>query len=64
MGRSLDYLETRTDIDTRRLAYYGLSAGAAIAPVLLGVDQRCWTGSTGTWARFRVLEGGARASSV
>ena len=40
LGRSIDYLETRKDIDSRRLAYYGLSLGAVWGPVLTAVEQR------------------------
>jgi predicted esterase/predicted Ser/Thr protein kinase len=39
-SRSLDYLETRPDIDRDRLAYYGASAGANIAPLVLATDKR------------------------
>ncbi len=49
LGRSLDYLETRSDIDRTKLAYYGLSAGAVLGPVLTAVDSRF---------RAAVLEGG------
>ena len=28
LGRSIDYLETRPDIDTHKLAYFGISSGA------------------------------------
>ena len=28
LGRSIDYLETRPDIDTRKLGFYGISSGA------------------------------------
>ena len=28
LGRAIDYLETRSDIDRTRLAFYGVSAGA------------------------------------
>jgi formylglycine-generating enzyme required for sulfatase activity/tRNA A-37 threonylcarbamoyl transferase component Bud32/dienelactone hydrolase len=38
--RSIDYLETRTDIDTHRLAYFGSSYGAAMAPHLVAVEPR------------------------
>jgi formylglycine-generating enzyme required for sulfatase activity/dienelactone hydrolase len=44
LGRSLDYLETRPDVDAGKLAFYGASAGAAIAPILLGVDHRFHAG--------------------
>lgn len=40
LGRSVDYLETRNDIDHARIAFYGFSWGAEIAPVLLAVDGR------------------------
>ena len=38
--RSVDYLETRADIDTSRLAYYGFSWGARLGGVVLAVDSR------------------------
>jgi dienelactone hydrolase len=40
LGRSIDYLETRKDIDASRLAFYGFSLGAAYAPVLTAVEKR------------------------
>jgi dienelactone hydrolase len=40
LGRSIDYLETRKDIDSHRLAYYGLSLGAVWGPVLTAVEPR------------------------
>jgi serine/threonine protein kinase/formylglycine-generating enzyme required for sulfatase activity/dienelactone hydrolase len=40
LGRSVDYLETRNDIDHARIAYYGFSWGATVGPVLLAVDGR------------------------
>jgi len=40
LGRSLDYLETRPDIDRSRLAYYGLSLGASEGIVLLAIEER------------------------
>jgi len=39
-GRTIDYLQTREDIDTNRLAYMGLSSGARRGPVFTAVDQR------------------------
>ncbi|HKS94712.1 MAG TPA: protein kinase [Terriglobia bacterium] len=38
--RSVDYLETRSDVDHARLGYYGLSWGATVAPRLLALDKR------------------------
>ncbi len=40
LGRTLDYLETRKDIDSTKFAYLGQSGGAALAPILLAVDGR------------------------
>jgi len=40
LGRSIDYLETRKDIDCGNLAYYGYSWGADVAPVMLTVESR------------------------
>ena len=42
--RTLDYLETRSDIDKNRLAYFGLSWGARLAPFSLALDSRLKTG--------------------
>jgi dienelactone hydrolase len=39
-SRSVDYLETRRDIDRERLAFYGLSLGAVEGLVLTAVDGR------------------------
>jgi pimeloyl-ACP methyl ester carboxylesterase len=40
MMRSIDYLETREDIDGEKLAVAGLSLGAAVAPLLTALDER------------------------
>ncbi|MEE9294687.1 MAG: protein kinase, partial [Phycisphaerae bacterium] len=40
LGRALDYLETRADIDARKLAYYGLSMGAGVGPIMTAVEPR------------------------
>ncbi len=40
LGRSIDYLETRADISTTPLGYFGISWGSAVAPIMLGVDDR------------------------
>jgi dipeptidyl aminopeptidase/acylaminoacyl peptidase len=40
LGRSLDYLETRPDIDSTRLGYYGFSSGGAVAAVALVAEAR------------------------
>src|SRR5512143_1040899 len=40
VGRSLDYLETRKDVDASKAAYLGLSWGGAVAPIILAVEGR------------------------
>jgi len=40
LRRSIDYLETRPDIDSRRLAFYAMSYGSTLAPVILAVEER------------------------
>ncbi len=42
--RTIDYLETRPDIDHSRIALYGLSLGAQLAPVYLATEPRLRTG--------------------
>ncbi|HRZ46470.1 MAG TPA: protein kinase [Candidatus Paceibacterota bacterium] len=44
LGRCIDFLETRRDIDSQRIAYYGVSHGAILGPVMLAVEQRIKTG--------------------
>lgn len=43
LGRSLDYLKARPDIDATRLAYYGGSFGGWIGPILTYGEQRIKT---------------------
>jgi formylglycine-generating enzyme required for sulfatase activity/dienelactone hydrolase len=43
LGRSLDYLETRKDVDPAKFAYLGLSWGSATAPIVLAVENRFQT---------------------
>jgi eukaryotic-like serine/threonine-protein kinase len=40
VGRSVDYLESRSDIAKGRIGYIGLSSGAALAPVFLAIERR------------------------
>ena len=40
LGRSIDYLETRPDLNAGRLAYYGVSLGGFYGPVFTQVDTR------------------------
>ena len=40
LSRAIDYLQTRPDIDTGRLAYYGLSLGAGAGPIMTVIESR------------------------
>ena len=40
LRRCIDYLETRPDIDIRKLAFEGMSLGSVLAPVILAVEER------------------------
>ena len=53
LGRSIDYLETRGDIDGSRLAYHGMSMGSSNALPCLAVESRFKTAI--------LLEGGLNA---
>ena len=44
MCRSIDYLETRGDIKTEKIAYYGVSVGGACGPLALAIEDRFKTG--------------------
>ena len=43
-SRSVDYLETRSDVQIAHLGYYGISLGGTMGPVLLALDQRLKAG--------------------
>ena len=52
LGRSIDYLETRPDVDRARLGYYGVSMGADAGPILTALETRFKASvlqSTGLW---------------
>jgi predicted esterase len=40
LGRSIDYLESRSDIDRSKLAFYGFSWGACLGAILPAVENR------------------------
>ena len=40
LRRTVDYLQTRPDIDGEKIGFYGLSLGAQLAPVYLAVEPR------------------------
>jgi cephalosporin-C deacetylase-like acetyl esterase len=55
LGRAIDYLETRSDIDRTRLALYALSEGAAAGVILSALEPRLKT---------TVLQGGGIGEPV
>jgi len=40
VGRSVDYLESRSDIAKDKIGFIGLSSGATLAPVFLAIEPR------------------------
>jgi len=40
LGRTIDYLQTRTDLEHKRIAYYGLSWGAMLGGLLPALEER------------------------
>jgi len=44
LGRSIDWAETRKDLDAKRVAYYGASWGAFLGPVMMAVEERIKAG--------------------
>jgi cephalosporin-C deacetylase-like acetyl esterase len=44
LRRSVDYLQTRDDVDPSRIAYQGISYGAVWAPMFLALEPRLKTG--------------------
>ncbi len=44
LGRAIDYLETRQDIDRDRLAFYGVSVGADAGVIMTALEPRLKTG--------------------
>jgi dienelactone hydrolase len=40
LRRSIDYLETRQDIDSSKIAFYGMSWGGIVGPIITAVENR------------------------
>jgi eukaryotic-like serine/threonine-protein kinase len=40
LRQAVEYLVSRADIDRSKLAYFGASVGAAVAPVMLSLEER------------------------
>jgi len=56
LGRSIDYIESREDLDSERIAFYGHSLGAIYGTVLTAVEQR--------FAAALMLGGGVNAGAL
>jgi dienelactone hydrolase len=56
LARSIDYLETRSDVASDKIAFYGFSLGATYAPVLGALEPRL--------ATLVLLAGGLPSSSL
>jgi hypothetical protein len=44
LGRTIDYIESRNDLDRGKIAFYGVSWGAEIGPTLAAVEDRIKVG--------------------
>jgi pimeloyl-ACP methyl ester carboxylesterase len=44
VSRTIDYLQTRSDLDCSNLAFYGVSTGADFGPIVLAAESRFKTG--------------------
>src|SRR5439155_25637298 len=44
VGRSIDYIQTRSDLDHENLAFYGVSVWAGLWQIILAVESRFKTG--------------------
>jgi dienelactone hydrolase len=44
LKKCIDYLETRSDIDSDKIAYFGMSWGGRMGPVMLAVEDRIKAG--------------------
>jgi cephalosporin-C deacetylase-like acetyl esterase len=40
LGRTIDYIETRKDLDHEKLAYYGVDTGAYLGNILPALEKR------------------------
>jgi eukaryotic-like serine/threonine-protein kinase len=44
LGRSIDFVETRADLDPERIALYGVSWGGKLVPLLAAIEERVKVG--------------------
>jgi cephalosporin-C deacetylase-like acetyl esterase len=40
LGRAIDYVDSRSELDREKVAYYGFSWGAALGPIMTSVEDR------------------------
>jgi len=57
LRRTVDYLETREDIDGDRLAFYGLSRGGYYGPLLTAIEPRFAASVLVSGGLYRIEEG-------
>jgi pimeloyl-ACP methyl ester carboxylesterase len=57
LRRTVDFLETREDIQSDRLAYYGLSWGASLGPLMTAVEPRFAASILVSGGLYRIREG-------
>jgi dipeptidyl aminopeptidase/acylaminoacyl peptidase len=57
LRRTVDYLETRGDIDSDRLAYYGLSWGGYYGPIMTAIEPRFKASVLVAGGLYRISEG-------
>jgi cephalosporin-C deacetylase-like acetyl esterase len=43
LGRAIDYVESRADLDADRLAYIGISWGSKLGPIMVAMEKRLKT---------------------
>ena len=63
IGRAIDYLKTRTDIDANKIAYLGVSQGAAYGVILVALEQRFKTAVFLDGGMFQFIPGSRRSRS-
>lgn len=43
VGRSIDYIQTRADLDSAKLAFFGAGVGAGVGPIFAAIESRLKT---------------------
>jgi dienelactone hydrolase len=64
LRQTVEYLVSRSDIDASKLAYFGASAGAGMAPVMLSLEQRFQTAVLFEGGLYQRLVGSAETDPL